>query len=218
MEKAKISICLVNLKAYKERIFDYREWVRLPCSAENMQRILERNHITNDSGWFISHFELNADLSNMKEEIDKCNNLNELNYVAAVIDALSDDDYKKFECIVSSGIESFSSVLDYVTLAQNLDCFDIIPAIDDEDLGRYFMEGVSLPNINDVPLSIYIDYKEIGRNFVLRTAGCGYGTTGLCLCNQSLPDVAVEVPEEYKIMPETKEAGSVSENDFEMER
>lgn len=219
---ADISIFLTNLSAYNEGNL-IGEWVKLPCSAEDVQRVFERNHITNESGWFISDYDLNAGLLNMKEEIGMYANLDELNYTAAVINELSDDDYKKFECIVSSGIESFSSVLDYVTLAQNLDCFDMIPAQDDDELGIYLMADIPLPDVNDVSLSAYIDYEAIGRDFIMNAANCGYGTIGFCLCNQSLPDEKVEVPAEYRIISTAREAGneitaSEEKEDYEFER
>ena len=205
MKESNISIFLTNLNAYNEGNL-IGEWVKLPCSAEDMKNVFERNHVTTDSGWFISDFELNENLSNMKNEIGMYTNVDELNYVAAVIDNLDDEDYKKFECVVSSGVESFSSILDYVTLAQNLDCYDIIPVTDNEELGEYLMNDIPLPNINDVSLSAYIDYESIGRDFMINAAACGYGTTGFCLCEQSLPETVAEIPKEYMIIPQDKEA------------
>lgn len=216
--QANISIFLTNLRAYDEGDV-IGEWVRLPCSAEDMQQVFERNYITNESGWFISDYELKDSLSNMKSGISMYTDVDEINYVAAVLDELPDDDYKKFECIVSSGIKSFSSVIDYVTLARNLDCYDVLPAKDEEEIGRCLMKDKRLPDINGIPLSEYIDYKAIGRQFMVSA----HGAIGFCICNQLFPDEKVEVPAEYRIMPTAREAGneitaSEEKEDYEFER
>ncbi len=64
-------------------------------------------------------------------------NLDELNYLASVLDELPEDDLEKLEAAVEYG-DHTGSVKDIINLVQNLDCYDYYPDIhNEEDLGCY---------------------------------------------------------------------------------
>ena len=74
-------------------------------------------------------------------------NLDELNHLACLLSELDQGELEKFEAVIDSG-EHTSSVADLINLAQNLDCYEFYPGVeDDETLGRIYVEDLSLIHI-----------------------------------------------------------------------
>lgn len=78
-------------------------------------------------------------------------NLEKLNYLAGVLENLSEDERKKYETISSSGINYYNNADELINLAFNLDRYDIDYSIsDDEELGMYYFNKNDV-NIGELP-------------------------------------------------------------------
>ena len=90
-------------------------------------------------------------------------NLDELNYLAALLSEMDSSDLEKFEAVVDSG-EYSGTVKDLINLTQNLDCFEFYSGVrDDEELGRMYIQDFEALQIPE-HLIDYIDYSGYGRD------------------------------------------------------
>ena len=77
---------------------------------------------------------------------------------------------EKFEAVIDSG-EHTSSVADLINLAQNLDCYEFYPGVeDDETLGRIYVEDMEAIDVPEHLLN-YFDYEAYGRDIRLEEDG-----------------------------------------------
>ena len=94
-----------------------------------------------------------------------------------------------------------SSVKDLINLSQNLDCYDFIPGIEDEDdLGRYYIEELGAL---DVPehLRQYIDYEAYGRDVSMEESSCFSNGGYIRLESSGFEEIynGRDIPAEYRI-------------------
>ena len=69
-------------------------------------------------------------------------NLDKLNYLAALLDEPSLSDPEQLAAIMEAGCDAVSDIDDLINLTFNLDCYDIMPGINDEsDLGYYYVHA-----------------------------------------------------------------------------
>ena len=82
-------------------------------------------------------------------------NLDELNHLACLLSELDQGELEKFEAVIDSG-EHTSSVADLINLAQNLDCYEFYPGVeDDETLGRIYVEDMEAIDVPDAPAELF---------------------------------------------------------------
>ena len=73
------------------------------------------------------------------EQTERLGQQHKLNYLAALIDELSLSDQEKLVAIMEAGCDEVSDIDDLINLTFDLDCYDIMPGINDEsDLGYYY--------------------------------------------------------------------------------
>ena len=97
-------------------------------------------------------------------------NLDELNHLACLLSELDQGELEKFEAVIDSG-EHTSSVADLINLAQNLDCYEFYPSVeDDETLGRIYVEDMEAIDVPEHLLN-YFDYEAYGRDIRLEEDG-----------------------------------------------
>ena len=66
--------------------------------------------------------------------------IDELNYLASLLDEMDSRQMAKFEAALSLG-EYAGSVKDLINLTQNLDCYEFYPEVqNEEELGRYLID------------------------------------------------------------------------------
>lgn len=191
-----IEAFVTNLGRYNEGVLD-GEFLKLPATTEEVQALLRRIHVdgVQYEEIFITDYE--TDVSGLYDYLPEYADLDELNYLAALLDDLDEDDREKFEAALSSG-EHTSGLKDLINLAQNLDCYDYYPGIcDEDDLGRYMIDEMGALEVPEY-LENYIDYEAYGRDVSLEDGGTftenGYIVdTGdrfveLYNCRDDLPD------------------------------
>lgn len=201
MEGRRIGVYVTNLRDYTNGQLN-GEWVKLPCSMEYMTDVFKRLRINNnDSECFITDYEV--PMKEMYHSFGEFERLDELNYLAALMDDMSASEYEKFESVVSCGMFSYFSAAEYINLSMNLDNYQIIPASNEDELGRYVSEGVieDLPKVNGIDLANYIDYEAIGRDYSINACG-DFGKSGFVESNNSDKELFSEVPDKFKVVPD----------------
>lgn len=168
---------VTNLGKYNEGML-VGEWVKLPTTEEEMQKVFERIGIGKQDEfgqpyeeWFITDYE--CPIYGVQKMLGEYENLDKLNYLAALIDELSLSDQEKLAAIMEAGCDEVSDIDDLINLTFNLDCYDIVPGITDEsDLGYYYAHEAGIYSEKDLgPLANYIDYERYGRDIAMDEQG-----------------------------------------------
>ena len=157
---------ITNLGKYNEGEL-VGETLKFPTTTEEVQGLLKRIGVdgVRYEEFFITSFD--GDVLWLYDYLSEYENLDELNHLACLLSELDQGDLEKFEAVIDSG-EHTSSVADLINLAQNLDCYTFFPDIEsDEDLGRYCMEDVDIPDA----LRDYFDYEAYGRDIRIEADG-----------------------------------------------
>ena len=161
---------ITNLGKYNEGDL-VGEWVKFPTTADEIKEVFkwigigEKDDFGNPyEEWFISDYDCYVD--GLYEKLGEYADLDSLNYLASLLDDMSDFDLQKFEAAME--LNSYiSSVQDMINLAQNLDCYELYSEIqDEEDLGRYYIDLVDCVEVPEA-LRGYIDYKSYGSDIAM---------------------------------------------------
>lgn len=191
---------VTNLGMYPEYGVEVGEYLKFPTTVEEVQALFSRIGIDGKryEEYFITNYE--SDVLGLYDHLGEYESLDELNYLAHLLEEMSPDELEKLEAIMDAG-EHTGSVKDLINLTQNLDCFEFYPGIkDEEDLGLYLLE-FDAPQIPEY-LAEYIDYEAYGRDARLDENG-HFAPGGYVFNNRSkfiehytgLDDI----PEEYRI-------------------
>ena len=211
---------ITNLGKYNEGDL-VGEWVKFPTSPEELEAVFKRIGIgtTDEFGqpyeeWFITDYDMYVE--GLYDKLGEYENLDELNYLANVIEEMDDFDYEKFCAAVETG-EYTSSVKDIINLASDLDAYEYTPAENDYDLGYYYIEEMGAYDTSALGnLANYIDYERFGRDVRLEQGGI-FAQQGYIALVGSVAEyyngLSEDIPDEYKIMtaggeiePEKEEA------------
>ncbi|OPX92580.1 MAG: Antirestriction protein (ArdA) [Pelotomaculum sp. PtaB.Bin104] len=160
---------VTNLGRYNEGYLD-GEYLKLPATTEDVQALLKRIHVDGIryEEVFITDYE--TDISGLYNCLGEYESIDELNYLASLLDDMDKGEQAKFEAALSYG-DYTGSVKDLINLAQNLDCYEYYPGISDEDdLGRYMIDEMGAMEVPEY-LENYIDYEAYGRDVSLEDGG-----------------------------------------------
>ena len=207
-----INAYVTNLGRYNEGYL-VGEFLALPATTEEVQALFERIGVDGKryEEYFITDYD--TEVSGLCDCLGEYENLNALNYLAACLDELSEEEMKKYEIALDEG-DHTSSIVDLINLTDNLDCYDIVPDIDnDYALGEYYINECGA--FFDIPegLSRYIAYDAYGRD--ARMNDCGSYINGCYVCDTGASFYPFfdgnEIPEEYRItsFPEAREVDAL---------
>ena len=153
---------VTNRGRYNEGHLD-GEHLKLPATTEEVQALLKRIHVDGVRYEEIFITEYKTDVPGLYDCLGEYENIDELNYLASLLDDMEEWEAEKFAAAVEFG-EHTGSVKGLINLAQNLDCFELYSGIEDEeDLGRYYIEEMCTLEIPE-HLENYIDYEAYGRD------------------------------------------------------
>ena len=198
---------ITNLGKYNEGDL-VGEWVKFPTTVEEMKEVFRRIGIgqKDDFGqpyeeWFITDYDCYVD--GLYDKLGEYENLDELNYLAAKLDEMSQSEYAQFQAGMELG-DHCGSLQEIINLTENLDCYEIYPDIEDyDDLGRYYIEELDVMQVPE-HLKNYIDYEAYGRDVAIDENGSftdqGYvRDTGDRFC-EYYDGERGSIPEEYRVM------------------
>ena len=198
---------ITNLGKYNEGDL-VGEWVKFPTTVEEMKEVFRRIGIgqKDDFGqpyeeWFINDYDCYVD--GLYDKLGEYENLDELNYLAAKLDEMSQSEYAQFQAGMELG-DHCGSLQEIINLTENLDCYEIYPDIEDyDDLGRYYIEELDVMQVPE-HLKNYIDYEAYGRDVAIDENGSftdqGYvRDTGDRFC-EYYDGERGSIPEEYRVM------------------
>ena len=160
---------VTNLGRYNEGYLD-GEYLKLPATTEDVQALLKRIHVdgVRYEEIFITDYE--TDVSGLHDCLGEYESIDELNYLASLIDDMDAGEQAKFEAALSYG-DYTGSLKDLINLSQNLHCYEYYHNIHDEDdLGRFYIEEMCTLEIPE-HLQNYIDYEAYGRDMSLDDNG-----------------------------------------------
>lgn len=205
MENGVIEAYVTNLGKYNEGEL-VGEWVKFPVSKEEMSDVLNRIGIDAEyEEIFITDYD--TSLYGVSSQLGEYENLDKLNYLAGVIAELDASDREKYEAVSESGLSLGQDGIDgLINLAYNLDNYDMLPGVEDEDdLGRYYAELMYGENLDEKmgELAHYIDFERYGSDCQINDGGMftdkGYmrdtGVTWDKYFDGSLEDI----PDEYRL-------------------
>lgn len=195
------------LEAYITNLGKYAEGqlvgdtLKFPTTTEEVQALLKRIGVdgVRYEEIFITSFD--SDVLGLHEHLGEYENIDELNYLAALLSDMDQSDLEKFEAVIDAG-EYTGSVKDLINLTQNLDCFEFYSGIpSEEDLGRMYIldfEAMTVPE----HLIDYIDYEAYGRD-VRITDGGHFAPGGYVADNHSsfveLYTGRDDIPDEHRV-------------------
>lgn len=147
-------IYLTNLGKYNEGHL-IGEWVDLPISEEELQKVLDRIGINEEyEEYFITDYE--TDLNGI--EIGEYSNLEELNEIAETLESLDDDEKEVVDAIMSEGYSLEEAI------EKKDDCMVYCDCSDMEDVAREYAEQTGLLNSIPENLQSYFDFEAYGRD------------------------------------------------------
>ncbi len=152
---------VTNLGKYNEGVLA-GEPLTFPTSPQAVQALLKDIGVDGIryEEIFIACYDFGGVLPELQGSLGEYESLDELNHLACLLSELSPDDLAKFSAALSMGTHT-SNLADIINLAENLDCFEFYPDIENEDdLGRYYTEDLAIP----AELKDYFDYEAYGRD------------------------------------------------------
>ncbi len=164
-----IEAYITNLGKYNEGSL-CGEWLKLPSTEEEVQALLSRIGVDGVlyEEIFITDYE--TDISGLSKCLGEYESVDELCYLASLLEDLDDWEMKTFEAALELGDDT-NSVKSLINLSQNLDCYDLYSDVDnEEELGRYLIEEMNCLDIPD-EIENYFDYEAYGRDYAISEGG-----------------------------------------------
>jgi len=150
---------------------DHRgDWLKLPASQEDVKNLLSRIGVDGVLFEEIIITDYKSDAPGLTKYLDEYANLDELNYLAALLDDMDDSDFEKFTAAVEYG-EYTSSVKDLINLTDNLDNYEFYPGVtNDKELGHYLIDELGYEEIPEWIVN-YFDYEAYGDDHQTNEGG-----------------------------------------------
>ena len=181
-------------------------WLSMPATTEQLHAAMQSVGITADNpqDFFVGGFANTEDCPfEVPLSVIQSGSVDELNYLAALLEMQRDEDKGKFAAAVSLG-EYAGSVKDLINLAQNLDCYWIYPTVQNEkDYGYYLIDELDELELPEEAKK-YFMYEEYGRDAVAHDGGRfteqGYIYNNKNTFSEWYNGRESDIPGEYRIM------------------
>ena len=189
---------VTNLGKYNEGVVA-GEPLTFPTSPQAVQALLKEIGVDGIryEEIFIACYDFGSGLPELQGCLGEYESLDELNHLACLLSALSPDDRTKFEAALNIGTHT-ADLADVINLAENLDCFEFYPDIEnEEDLGRHFTEDLAIP----AELKGYIDYEAYGRDVSINEGG-HFAPGGYIVQTGDVKEIyhgIEDIPKEHKV-------------------
>ena len=173
-----------------------RAWLPLPANQARFQETIEK--IDGDYGCFKIK-EYNCRVPAMGRDMLAITPLSVVNYLAARLNKLTDDEILKL-CAVCDSDYYFDRVGQFIDYTFQTGCYTLLPGVTDEEaLGKYYI-GDPKNYIADVVLKQIIDHREYGKRLAEAENGVftahGYLTSSI---GWDLPPTERRVPDSLNL-------------------
>ena len=174
-----MEIFLTNLGRYNEGYL-VGKWVKLPVSEEKLDEVIEAIGINEYyEEYFITDYE--SGIVGIGDVISEYSSVAALNELAQRLEDLSADEADKLGAVLE--YEACRSVSDVLELLDELDNFDLLTDVnDDEELGYYYAEEYCSIDIPE-HVQPYFNFEAYGRDIRLESS-CLYTSYGFLLDNR----------------------------------
>lgn len=189
---------VTNLGKYNEGV-QAGEPLTFPTSPQAVQALLKEIGVDGIryEEIFIACYDFGSGLPELQGCLGEYESLDELNHLACLLSELSPDDRTKFEAALNIGTHT-ADLADVINLAENLDCFEFYPDIEnEEDLGRHFTEDLAIP----AELKDYFDYEAYGRDVSINEGG-HFAPGGYIVQTGDVKEIyhgIEDIPKEHKV-------------------
>ena len=181
-------------------------WLPMPTTTEQLHAAMESVGITADNP---QDFFINGFANTEQQPFDvplpviQSAGINELNYLAKLLEMQSDEDKDKFTAAVTLG-ERAGNIKDLINLAQNLDCYWLYPTVqNEEDYGYYLIDELDELELPEEAKK-YFMYEEYGRDAAINDGGRftdqGYIYNNKNTFTEWYNGRESDIPKEYKVM------------------
>ena len=175
-------------------------WLSFPATTEQVQSVLREIGVDGLRYEETIILEYSIGVKGLAGRLGEFVPIDELNYLASRIGALTPVETDKFTAAVSHG-EYGDSMQDLINLTYNLDCYDFLPDVrTEEDYGRWLVDHrreFRLPE----KARLYFDYESYGEDTCINEGG-DFSELGYIYNNrtkfQQIYD-GQHVPEKYKV-------------------
>ena len=199
MDEHILEAYIVNAQRHTEQA-PVAEWVTLPTTGAELQKVFERIGVDGGDPEQYAVAGYASPIDALAERLQPGASLDELNYLASLLERQRDEDRDKFAAAVAHG-DHAGSVADIINLTHNLDCYWLYPAVhNSEDYGHYLVNELDEPELPESAKK-YFDYKSYGRDAAQEDGG-SFTDYGYIYNNKN--DYAEwykdhDVPQEYRV-------------------
>lgn len=160
----------------------YAKWLSLPVSPETFENTLTEIGLPENSGrdsYFIGGYE--TSYGSLDMYLSENENIDELNYLAGLLDNLSQQEKSVFKAAVNAELHTENSE-ELINLAQNTGHYKLVPDIYDwEDYGKYLAKQIGIDVSSLYDIEDYIDFYKYGED-------CGEMNNAVLLSNAVLEE------------------------------
>lgn len=171
-----------------------------PTTPEAVQDCLKRIGVDGKQYEEIIITEYASTVDGLANHLSEYAHIDELNYLASLLDGLDPQELEQFEAAVADDIYT-GELKDLINLAQNLDCYNFIPEVhNEEELGRYYVDELQRLNVPEEARP-YFDYEAYGRDTSINENG-SFTDHGYTYDNRTQfveHYDGKDVPEEYRV-------------------
>ena len=181
-------------------------WLPMPATTEQLHNAMQGVGISADNpqDFFINGFANTEGCPfDVPLSVIQSGRMDELNYLATLLDMQRDEDREMFAAAVTLG-ERAGNLKDLINLAQNLDCYWIYPTVqNEEDYGYYLIDELDELELPEEAKK-YFMYEEYGRDAAINDGGRfteqGYIYNNKNTFTEWYNGRESDIPKEYKIM------------------
>ena len=181
-------------------------WLPMPATTEQLHNAMQSVGISADNpqDFFINGFANTEGCPfDVPLSVIQSGRMDELNYLATLLDMQRNEDREKFAAAVTLG-ERAGNLKDLINLAQNLDCYWIYPTVrNEEDYGYYLIDELDELELPEEAKK-YFMYEEYGRDAAINDGGRfteqGYIYNNKNTFTEWYNGRESDIPKEYKIM------------------
>ena len=190
---------IANLGKYNAGVLA-AAWLSFPATTEQVQSVLREIGVDGLRYEEVIILEYSTSIKGLAGRLGEFVPIDELNYLASRIGALTPEETAKFTAAVSHG-EYGDNMQDLINLTYNLDCYDFLPDVRaEEEYGRWLVDHCQEFRLPE-KARLYFDYESYGEDTCINEGG-DFSELGYIFNNRTKFQQVYDgqhVPEKYKV-------------------